>query len=217
MSRAEELDTLSGLAHDLANVLVGVVGNLELADQSVGVSPMAREHLARARSATFLAAGLARQLVRSASDASLRTLDLNAACEEMAQLVDVSTPRSTRIVLSTHPEPLRVQTPPRALRRIVLNLVTNASEALPNSRGEVVVRTDRTADRAVLEVRDDGRGIPRELLPRVFERHVTTKHEGGGLGLNAVLELVEALGGTVHLASEVGRGTLATVTLPLAT
>jgi len=105
------------------------------------------------------------------------------------------------------------------LKQIFINLVMNAIQAMGESGGTLLVRTLRPASSLVrVEVGDTGGGIPRELLERVFEPFYTTKNvgEGTGLGLYITKGIVESLGGTVTVTSEVGRGTLFSITLPVA-
>ena len=104
------------------------------------------------------------------------------------------------------------------VEQIVVNLLTNALEALPDRRRGVTVTTARdTAQRCVLlEVRDEGVGIPPEHLARLCDAFFTTKHESGGTGLGLAItaSLVRVHGGGLTFASELGKGTCARVTLP---
>jgi signal transduction histidine kinase len=102
-----------------------------------------------------------------------------------------------------------------ALRRVVLNLVQNALEAMPQG-GTLTLAGEPSATHVQLHVRDTGSGIPAEQLGQIFEPLYTTKPEGTGLGLYIVQEIVEAHGGQVTVDSVVGQGTTFTVTLPLA-
>ncbi|HXK09146.1 MAG TPA: ATP-binding protein [Vicinamibacteria bacterium] len=105
------------------------------------------------------------------------------------------------------------------VQQVVLNLVLNAAEAT-HGQGQVVVATRRAGDgqSLLLEVADEGEGIPPEALPRIFDPFFTTKEEGKGLGLGlaVVYGIVEAHGGTIDVRSRVGQGTTFTVKLPLA-
>jgi signal transduction histidine kinase len=104
-----------------------------------------------------------------------------------------------------------------------LNLATNARQAMPNG-GELVVRIahDEAAGLVDLTVRDNGSGIPREQLPKIFDRYFTTKKgpdasgKGGtGVGLSMCRDIVEAHQGRIRVESTVGRGTAFTVRLPV--
>jgi two-component system, NtrC family, sensor kinase len=105
------------------------------------------------------------------------------------------------------------------MQQVVLNLVMNGAEATrPHGRGTVRVAARRAAskDALVLEVSDDGEGIPKEALSRIFDPFFTTKEEGRGLGLGlaVVYGIVEAHGGTIDVRSHVGEGATFTVELP---
>jgi len=103
--------------------------------------------------------------------------------------------------------------------QVILNLVMNAAESMPNG-GEVVVRTslDPSQNDVLLQVEDSGTGIPAELLPRIFDPFFTTKEagKGVGLGLSVVYGIVDAHKGTLDVSSKVDEGTTFTVRLPLA-
>ena len=101
-----------------------------------------------------------------------------------------------------------------ALNRVYRNLITNALQATP-PRGSVVVRTNRDGAFAFIEVSDTGCGIPKERLDTIFDDFVTTKRRGLGLGLAISKKIVEQLGGTITVASEVGVGTTFTIRFPI--
>jgi CheY-like chemotaxis protein len=108
------------------------------------------------------------------------------------------------------------------LGQVVLNLLVNAAQAMPEgraSRNEIRVVTKTQSGRVVIEVRDTGTGIPRETLPRIFDPFFTTKPVGvgTGLGLSLCRRMVTDLGGEIVVESEVGKGTVFRVTLPAAT
>jgi signal transduction histidine kinase len=96
------------------------------------------------------------------------------------------------------------------LKEVILNLLENARIALDGS-GAVLVRAYQTDGRIELEVRDDGPGIPPEMLPRIFEPHFSTRSTGTGLGLPIVRRIVESWGGSVTAESEPGLGTVVRV------
>ena len=101
-----------------------------------------------------------------------------------------------------------------ALNRVYRNLITNAVQATP-PRGRIVVRTLQQNDRAVIEIADTGCGIPADRLESIFDDFVTTKRRGLGLGLAISRKVVEQLGGTIDVASQVGVGSTFTVRFPL--
>ena len=98
-----------------------------------------------------------------------------------------------------------------------LNLITNAAQATPEKGGIVVVSARRAGDQVVVEVQDNGHGIPADVLPKVFDPFFTTKDvgKGTGLGLSIAYKIVQQHGGRITVASKVGVGTRFTVTLPI--
>ena len=100
------------------------------------------------------------------------------------------------------------------LRRVLLNLVHNALEAMPHG-GTLTLAGERLARQVQLHVRDTGSGIPAAQLPHIFEPLYTTKAEGTGLGLYIVREIMAAHAGQITMQSTEGQGTTFTVTLPL--
>jgi signal transduction histidine kinase len=101
-----------------------------------------------------------------------------------------------------------------ALNRVYRNLIMNALQATP-PRGRVVVRTAREHGWAMIQVADTGCGIPKERLDTVFEDFVTTKRRGLGLGLAISQKIVEQLGGTITVESQVGVGSTFSLRFPL--
>lgn len=102
---------------------------------------------------------------------------------------------------------------PDRLRQAVLNVCLNAVEAMQDG-GSLLLRLSADEDHVLLDVVDNGPGIPPELLSRIFDPYFTTKSQGTGLGLVIVMNIVEAHGGSVHVASEPGLGTTVHFSMP---
>ena len=147
-------------------------------------------------------------------------VDLRAAATEAASpYQEETTRRGSQLVLDVAPEAAAVTADPVAIRQMLGNLIENAVRYTP--AGGTITIFSRSADGAVvLGVRDTGSGIPREHLPRIFERFyrvdpARSRAAGGtGLGLAIVKHLVEAHGGHVRAESEAGRGTSISLSLP---
>jgi signal transduction histidine kinase len=142
-------------------------------------------------------------------------LDLNSVLSDLTEAMQ-STVSKSGLQLRFEPVfgPLYVEGDVFALNRVVRNLIINACQAtMPG--GQVLLRTLRVQGQAVLEVADNGSGIPAERLATIFEDFVTTKRRGLGLGLAIAKKIVEQLDGSISVASEPGRGTTFTLRFPL--
>jgi len=112
------------------------------------------------------------------------------------------------------PEEIFIEGDLFALNRIYRNLITNAVQATP-PRGRILVRTLKQPDDVVIEVADTGCGIPADRLDSIFDDFVTTKRRGLGLGLAISKKVVEQMGGTIAVTSQVGVGSTFSVRFPL--
>jgi len=106
---------------------------------------------------------------------------------------------------------------PSQINQVFLNLVTNAAQAMANERGTITLTTRGAEGGVAVEVADDGRGIPPEVLPKIFDPFFSTKEigKGTGLGLSISYKIVAQHGGRIDVESHVGVGTRFTVWLPL--
>jgi signal transduction histidine kinase len=100
------------------------------------------------------------------------------------------------------------------LKRILVNLVTNAIQAMPNG-GKLTIKAFEKDKKVYITVQDTGVGIPEEIKPKLFQPLMTTKSKGQGFGLAVVKRLVERLGGKISFDSEAGKGTTFTIELPV--
>jgi CheY-like chemotaxis protein len=159
-------------------------------------------------------------------------LELSALVEEMAQLLQTVISKRARLRLDLARDLPLVEGDATQIRQVVMNLITNASDALGGEDGEIAIRTGVTEyegaaqgsdvlDTALepgryvfAEVRDTGHGMTEETLSRIFEPFFTTKFTGRGLGLAATLGIVRGHRGTIRVDSAPGRGTAFRVLLP---
>ncbi|MBN8740919.1 MAG: hypothetical protein BGP24_20835 [Lysobacterales bacterium 69-70] len=107
---------------------------------------------------------------------------------------------------------------PAQINQVLLNLVSNAAQAIDHDQGQIVIRTQTLGGYALIAVQDNGRGIPADVLPRIFEPFFTTKPvgQGTGLGLSICQQIVQAHGGRIAATSNPPSGTRFVVALPLA-
>jgi len=149
----------------------------------------------------------------------LEPTDLNEAARAAVRLVDASIRRATRRFEAILSEGLpQVRGNPQRLEQVIVNLLLNACQALPDPDRQVALATrlDEARGAVVLEVRDEGRGIDPEHLPRLTEPFFTTKRETGGtgLGLSVSAGIVKEHGGSLEFDSRPGVGTRVTLALP---
>ncbi len=123
--------------------------------------------------------------------------------------------RGVRLVTDLAPDLPAARLDGDHVKQVLLNLVSNALEAMPDG-GTLTLGAVSRDGALVLGVEDTGPGIPAGLLPRIFEPYVTTRARGTGLGLAIARRIVEAHGGRIEAASRTGRGSRFTVTVPLA-
>jgi len=142
-------------------------------------------------------------------------LDINKALHDAAESMLASAERSgISLDLELVFGPLYVEGDLYALNRVHRNLLTNAFQATP-PQGRVIVRTLKQNEEAIIEIEDTGTGIPAERLSTIFDDYYTTKKQGLGLGLALSKKLVEQLGGTISVTSQVGVGTTFTLRFPI--
>jgi signal transduction histidine kinase len=142
-------------------------------------------------------------------------IDVNKSIRDLVDsMMTTAEHAGVSMVTELTAEPLFVEGDLFALNRIYRNLITNAVQATP-PRGRIRVRTRQQDDLAVIEIADTGCGIPAERLDSIFDDFVTTKRRGLGLGLAISKKVVEQIGGTIGVSSQVGVGTTFTVRFPL--
>jgi signal transduction histidine kinase len=136
-------------------------------------------------------------------------------CVESALLIARNALKSRVEVIRQLGDIPAVSCAPSQINQVLLNLLTNAAQAI-DDRGRILIRTWADDSRVYLSVQDTGKGMPPEVLKRIFDPFYTTKPvgEGTGLGLSIAYKIVEQHGGRIHVASQVGRGTRFVIALP---
>jgi PAS domain S-box-containing protein len=233
--RLESLGLLAGeVAHDFNNMLAVIRGNIRLARADLQSGAWPSRRLDRIQSAQEHAAALTEQVLTYAGKASvkLRPLDLSQLTREMLGLLQASMTKKEFLELDLAEDLPAVEGDVTQIRQVILNLVTNACEALGEGDGRVRVRTrllvadarllsdsfgapePAAGEYVALEVSDTGEGMDPALNARIFEPFFTTKPSGSGLGLAAVLGIVSAHRGVIRVADQPGGGTLFQVLIP---
>jgi PAS domain S-box-containing protein len=236
--RLESLTLMAGgVAHDFNNILMGVLGNAELALEELPAGIHARSLINDIIIAATRAADLSAKMLAYSGHGvySMERLDLADLVRDLKHLVDASTGR--RVVVEFHlPTSVPVVRGDRTqLTQVTMNLVANAADAVDGTQGSVQVtvglvemtHADLATARPVehplnpgryvyLDVTDTGRGMSPETLARAFDPFFSTKFAGRGLGLAATEGIVRSHRGAMFVESEEGKGTRVRVVLPLA-
>ncbi|MBC7624822.1 MAG: PAS domain S-box protein, partial [Aeromicrobium sp.] len=236
--KMEAIGTLAGgIAHDFNNILATILGNVELAQQGASLAPDVKVSLDEIRKAGARARDLVGQILSfSRRQATVfRTLDLRVIVDESVRLLRATLPSQITLNASSENAPAVVAVVGDAtqLQQVIMNLATNAMQAIGGHKGEISIALEAVLlDAALIEtepplqklnsingnivklsVADNGPGMDEATLKRSFEPFFTTKavNEGTGLGLAVVHGIVEAHGGVVTVASTVGKGTVFTI------
>lgn len=203
-----------GVAHDFNNVLTAMVLELELlrAEVPAELASSIDELLGFAATGK----GIVSQLLTysKAGSNAPRTLVLSRLLNERRRLLEATVGARHRIEFELPlNEQVAVHADPAQVDQLLLNLVTNARDAMPEG-GKVVVALTGNADWAELSVADQGGGIEESVRDRIFEPFFSTKGGSRGLGLSTVHSIVEQHSGTVEVESVVGQGTRFVIRLP---
>ncbi len=235
---AQKLESLGvlagGIAHDFNNMLGSILAESELVLSELPAgSPVAKE-VNNIKVVAVRTAEIVGQLLAYAGQesASFESIDLSRLVGEMLQLLGASISKNSVLKTSLAENLPAVYANASQMRQIVINLITNASEALAEDGGVITVTTARVCmdqgsvdgggtdlpgcDYVRLEVSDTGCGMSTDIQARIFDPFFTTKFAGRGLGLAAVQGIVRSHGGAIEVESAPGQGTRIAVLLPCA-
>jgi len=231
--KLESLGVLAGgIAHDFNNLLGSILMNAELVLSQLPVDSPVCDDVGTIKTVASRAAEIVAQMMAYAGNEGVEfeRVDLSVLVAEMLQLLKVSITK--RAVLRVNlPENLPpVSANAAQLRQVVMNLITNASEAIGETGGVITVTTSKVRidggssegnpsglpfdDYVQLQVSDTGGGMTEEVRARMFDPFFTTKMPGRGLGLSAVQGIMRTHGGTINVVSAPGRGSCFEILLP---
>jgi Predicted periplasmic ligand-binding sensor domain len=236
--KSESLGIMAGgVAHDFNNLLVGILASADLLRYDTVLNEQAEQTVGHIRTSALRAAELTRQMLAYAGKGRLvvERVELSVLVREMLTLVRSTVPRTIEFDFHAGPRSSLVEADATQLRQVVMNLITNAGEAIGERPGRITVRVGieerpqgvldllhaagdmpRHGPYVTLEVADDGCGMDAVLLGRIFDPFFSTKFTGRGLGLAALLGIVQAHHGGVKVDTAAERGTRFRVYLPLA-
>lgn len=197
----------ASIAHDFNNALAVVTAGVDEL-RGLPLDATSQEIVADVAAATRRGTELARRLSRAGQGSASgepRHTDVAAVAREAIELLRLHRKAGGRTLRVAAPQPVEIVAHPVLVHQLVTNLVLNALDAV-SDKGTVIVRVAGTDDGAVVEVHDDGPGIPHAERPRLFDPFYTTKPDGTGLGLVSVRTCAELHGGSVDVADSVELG-----------
>jgi two-component system NtrC family sensor kinase len=216
------------VAHEINNPLSGILTYSKLIKKWVGSGQVANEKKEEAEQCLDLISSESKrcgELVKNLlsfsrqSPMNVQATDINRVVEQCLMLVKHNLEIGGIEVHASLAERLpRLQCDPSQIEQVLLAVIVNASDAMPKGGNLWIASRSLDGEHKVeISIRDDGSGIPPEILPKIFEPFVTTKdlNHGTGLGLAVSQGIVERHGGRISVDSEVGKGTTFTITLPV--
>ncbi len=223
-----------GIAHDFNNLLTVILGNAELLARGLKNDTLFDE-VSEIQSAGKRASELTRQLLAFSRKQALepRVVNINSIVDALRNMFSRLLGEDVEVALLLHPEPFLCRVDPGQIEQVVLNLIVNARDAMPNG-GRLTIETANVSldedyarnhpgatagPHLVLSISDNGMGMTKEVQSHLFEPFFTTKPvgRGTGLGLSTVYGIVKQSGGTIWVYSEPGQGTTIKVYFPRAT
>ena len=209
----------AGVAHELNEPLGSILGFAQLAQKCPGLPEQAARDTEKIITASLYAREVIKKLMVFARQVPARKsrVSLSQVVEEALYFLEARCARSgVEVVRRLDPELSELTADPAQLKQVLVNLVVNATQAMPEG-GTLTVSTRAEGSDVILEVTDTGAGMSADVLERAFLPFFTTKDvtEGTGLGLAVVHGIVTAHGGSIGAESELGRGTRFKIRLPI--
>jgi PAS domain S-box-containing protein len=230
--KMEALGTLAGgIAHDFNNILPAILGYANLAEGDLSEEHPARPSIAEIKKASNRAADLVRRILNFSrpQEHATEAIELESVVSEALKLVRSTLPTAIELRVDLAAGVPPVVADPTHIYQIVVNLLTNANDAIGARAGIIELQLDTVEPNseisglaagryARLTVSDDGSGMDRETQRRIFDPFFTTKSpgKGTGLGLSIVNSIMKGLGGAVNVYSEPGKGTRFLLYFPVA-
>lgn len=237
--KMEALGTLaSGIAHDFNNALAAILGNAELAQKEIQGNELLAQYLREIYWSGIRSRNLVQQILSYCRQqpTELRPIPLAAVVHDALAMLKSTLPVRFSLIVHCAAEPSWILADKTQIEQIIINLVTNAAQAIGSQSGTIEIGVelinanapelaicplpagpfDHTSRVVRLSVSDDGPGIAPKIQDRLFEPFFTTKPlgEGTGLGLSVVQGIVTVHGASIHVDSELGKGTKFSIDFP---
>jgi two-component system cell cycle sensor histidine kinase/response regulator CckA len=224
----------SGIAHDFNNILGTILASVDLAAMASDEGSSYAEELERINTAAIRGTELVRELMTYAGHESpvFELLEVQTVVNEMVHLLRVAISKHLTLKIDLPEDLPALRASPTQLRQVVMNLITNASDAIGDWPGEIYISGQAVklgngvsivggsglsrGDYLRLQVCDTGCGMSPEVQARIFDPFFSTKDAGRGLGLAVVQGIIRSHGGAITVASELARGTTFEIFLPCA-
>ncbi len=227
LRHAQKMDAVGklagGIAHDFNNQLVPIMGYAEMLSNALNEDQKLSEWAAEIHRSASLAAIMVEKLLSLSrkDDHKLTVRDLAGSVSELSAILRKLIGEDITLEVSGCNQPLWVKTNEGDIEQIVLNLVSNSRDALPQGGSigiDMSLLQGNAGEFGCVEVTDDGCGMDAETLARIYEPFYTTKElgSGTGLGLSTVFDIVNKAGGEIKASSLPGKGTTIAVLLPIA-
>ena len=222
IKRADRLSAIgqlsAGLAHEIRNPLASIDGAAEILQENSINTAIRKETIGIIRKECARLNRLLSSLLDFARPRSpeWHSIDVQHMLESVVQLLSHSTAKGITIRAQADGTLPKISGDPEQIRQVMLNLAINAAQAMP-AGGEVQFVARRQDSEVVIDVIDEGEGVPEENLEKIFDPFFTTKHDGTGLGLSVVHRIVAQHHGTVSARKNLGPGMTFSLTLPAST
>ena len=240
LQQTQKLDSLGmmagGIAHDFNNLLVGMLAQTSLAERLLPEDSPAQKPIHKAVQAAERASDLTRQLLAYSGRGNfeIRPLNMNQLIQQNLHIFEIAIPKQVTVITDFY-EPLPfIEADKGQIQQIVMNLIINAAQAIGKQTGKITIGTQicklESSDTTFTQytgqslpagsyvqfsVSDEGKGMDEETLRQIFDPFYSTKVEGYGLGLAAVLGIVRAHRGGICVKSKRGQGTVFKLVFPI--
>jgi len=232
--KMKSIGTLAGgIAHDFNNILHMILGNAELAIQDIPKSNAAWNRVDKIKTASLKASGIVRQLLKFSrkADQEFKSINAVAVVKDAVKFLKSTIPASIQIDTRLPDTDIIILADPVQIYQILLNLCTNASQAMEETGGVLTITAQKVSlnekemklhpdlaaeDHLKITIKDTGPGISNDIADKIFDPYFTTKEvgKGSGLGLAIVHGIVQSHHGAIRLKSQINKGTSFTIFFP---